>query len=60
MSEPSADTAAHGIATGSRSGAVSEMPDALRHDVRLLGELLGVIAESGGAELLADVERCGS
>ena len=57
MSEPSADTAAHGIATGSRSGAVSEMPDALRHDVRLLGELLGtVIAESGGPDLLADVE----
>lgn len=58
MSEPTTDTAAHGIATGSRSGAVSEMPEALRHDVRLLGELLGtVITESGGAELLADVER---
>lgn len=52
------DTAANGIATGSRRGAVSEMPDALRHDVRLLGELLGtVIAESGGDDLLADVER---
>lgn len=58
MAETSVDTAAHGIATGSRSGAVSEMPDALRHDVRLLGELLGtVIAESGGPDLLADVER---
>ena len=52
------DTAANGIATGSRLGAVLEMPDALRHDVRLLGELLGtVIAESGGDDLLADVER---
>lgn len=52
------DTAANGIATGSRLGAVLEMPDELRHDVRLLGELLGtVIAESGGDDLLADVER---
>ncbi|TDE97666.1 phosphoenolpyruvate carboxylase [Occultella glacieicola] len=34
------------------------MPDALRHDVRLLGELLGIVlTESGGPELLADVER---
>jgi phosphoenolpyruvate carboxylase len=60
MAEPTEDldTAAHGIATGSRSGAVSSMPDDLRHDVRLLGELLGtVIAESGGPDLLADVER---
>ncbi|GAB2619729.1 phosphoenolpyruvate carboxylase [Pseudactinotalea suaedae] len=60
MAEPTEnlDTAANGIATGSRTGAVSEMPDALRHDVRLLGELLGtVIAESGGEDLLADVER---
>ncbi|MFV0252027.1 MAG: phosphoenolpyruvate carboxylase [Beutenbergiaceae bacterium] len=52
------DTAAHGIATGSRTGAVSAMPEELRNDVRLLGELLGtVIAESGGEDLLADVER---
>ncbi len=34
------------------------MPDQLRRDVRLLGEMLGaVLAESGGEELLADVER---
>ena len=33
-------------------------PDALRDDVRLLGGLLGtVLRESGGADLLADVER---
>ncbi|MEV0196909.1 phosphoenolpyruvate carboxylase [Nonomuraea sp. NPDC050691] len=41
-----------------RSAAVTEMPDELRHDVRLLGKLLGqVIAEQGGEDLLADVER---
>ncbi|MDX5398876.1 MAG: phosphoenolpyruvate carboxylase, partial [Actinomycetes bacterium] len=34
------------------------MPDALRADVRLLGELLGqVLTEAGGPELLEDVER---
>ncbi|MQA87661.1 MAG: phosphoenolpyruvate carboxylase [Streptosporangiales bacterium] len=34
------------------------MPPPLRRDVRLLGELLGsVLAEYGGPELLADVER---
>ncbi|MEV6151091.1 phosphoenolpyruvate carboxylase [Nonomuraea sp. NPDC052129] len=41
-----------------RSAAVTEMPDELRKDVRLLGKLLGqVIAEQGGEDLLADVER---
>ncbi|GAA3471548.1 phosphoenolpyruvate carboxylase [Nonomuraea roseola] len=41
-----------------RHSAVSEMPDELRRDVRLLGELLGqVIAEQGGPDLLEDVER---
>ncbi|MFI7441260.1 phosphoenolpyruvate carboxylase [Nonomuraea indica] len=41
-----------------RSAAVTEMPEELRHDVRLLGKLLGqVIAEQGGEDLLADVER---
>ena len=51
-------TPANGIATGSRSGAIDQMPDVLRHDVRLLGELLGtVLTESGGADLLADVEK---
>ena len=40
-----------------RSVAVTEMPDELRHDVRLLGKLLGqVLAEQGGEDLLADVE----
>ncbi|MGI5118943.1 phosphoenolpyruvate carboxylase [Marinactinospora thermotolerans] len=34
------------------------MPDRLRSDVRLLGETLGtILAESGGEDLLADVER---
>ncbi|SED75541.1 phosphoenolpyruvate carboxylase [Ruania alba] len=56
--EATVTTPANGIATGSRTGAVLEMPDALRHDVRLLGEMLGtVLTESGGPELLADVER---
>ncbi|ACQ80980.1 Phosphoenolpyruvate carboxylase [Beutenbergia cavernae DSM 12333] len=41
-----------------RGGAVHEMPDELRADVRLLGELLGeVLSETGGPELLDDVER---
>jgi phosphoenolpyruvate carboxylase len=41
-----------------RHDARHEMPEQLRTDVRLLGELLGqVILEFGGPELLADVER---
>ncbi|MBB5999345.1 phosphoenolpyruvate carboxylase [Streptomonospora salina] len=41
-----------------RDSARQEMPDQLRGDVRLLGEMLGtVMAESGGEDLLADVER---
>ncbi|HOA87283.1 MAG: phosphoenolpyruvate carboxylase [Microbacteriaceae bacterium] len=41
-----------------RAEAGSELPAELRADVRLLGELLGrVLAEAGGDELLADVER---
>ncbi|MBB6170048.1 phosphoenolpyruvate carboxylase [Nocardiopsis mwathae] len=41
-----------------RDSARQEMPDQLRGDVRLLGEMLGtVLAESGGEDLLADVER---
>ncbi|GII82669.1 phosphoenolpyruvate carboxylase [Sphaerisporangium siamense] len=41
-----------------RNSAVSEMPDELRADVRMLGESLGrVIAEDGGPDLLSDVER---
>ncbi|RBQ17135.1 phosphoenolpyruvate carboxylase [Spongiactinospora rosea] len=45
-------------ASAERHSAVVEMPDELRADVRMLGELLGqVIAEHGGPGLLADVER---
>ncbi|WP_236683801.1 phosphoenolpyruvate carboxylase [Demequina flava] len=41
-----------------RSLARHDVPDPLRDDVRLLGGLLGqVIAESGGNDLLRDVER---
>ena len=41
-----------------REAARQEIPDPLRRDVRLLGELLGkVIADYGGANLLRDVER---
>ena len=36
----------------------AELPEQMRRDVRLLGELLGeVISESGGQDLLDDVER---
>ena len=51
---------------GGTSGAVgtgrerdsAELPDPMRRDVRLLGEMLGeIISESDGADLLADVER---
>jgi phosphoenolpyruvate carboxylase len=41
-----------------RQSVAAEMPEEMRADVRLLGELLGqVIAESGGPDLLEDVER---
>ncbi len=41
-----------------RDSARQEMPDPLRNDVRLLGEMLGrVVAESCGADLLDDVEQ---
>jgi phosphoenolpyruvate carboxylase len=36
----------------------AELPDLMRRDVRLLGDILGeVISESAGPDLLADVER---
>jgi len=51
-------TPANGIASGSRSGAIGQMPDALRRDVHLLGDILGtVLTESGGPGLLQDVEK---
>jgi phosphoenolpyruvate carboxylase len=41
-----------------RERARLEMPEPLRRDVRLLGELLGqVLREYGGDDLLADVEE---
>ncbi|HWJ85017.1 MAG TPA: phosphoenolpyruvate carboxylase [Cellulomonas sp.] len=41
-----------------RVRASHEIPEPLRNDVRVLGEFLGrVLAEAGGADLLADVER---
>ena len=45
-------------ATGSREDARFEVPEALRRDVRLLGDVLGeVLREYGGQALLDDVER---
>jgi phosphoenolpyruvate carboxylase len=42
---------------GTREAARQEIPPALRRDIRMLGELLGqVVADSGGAKLLRDVE----
>src|SRR5580693_3818251 len=46
-----------GGSTG-RERESAALPEAMRRDVRLLGEVLGeVISESAGADLLADVER---
>lgn len=46
------------VGSAERDSARQEMPDQLRSDVRLLGETLGtVMSESGGADLLEDVER---
>jgi phosphoenolpyruvate carboxylase len=46
------------IVTGPRERESAELPQLMRRDVRLLGDVLGeVISESGGADLLADVER---
>ncbi|HEX6578899.1 MAG TPA: phosphoenolpyruvate carboxylase [Jiangellaceae bacterium] len=45
-------------ATGSREAARFDVPEALRADVRLLGDTLGeILREYGGPALLADVER---
>ena len=41
-----------------RDSARQEVPEQLRNDVKLLGEMLGtVLRESGGEDLLADVEK---
>src|SRR6516164_6372250 len=41
-----------------RSRDRAELPEPMRRDVRLLGDLLGeVIRDSAGLDLLADVER---
>ena len=46
------------MATNDRIRDSAELPERMRRDVRLLGDVLGeVISESGGAGLLADVER---
>jgi phosphoenolpyruvate carboxylase len=54
-----ADDEAAGAAGGpGRARDSAALPDQMRRDVRLLGEVLGeVISESAGADLLADVER---
>ena len=44
--------------SGPRERDSAELPDLMRRDVRLLGDMLGeVISESDGTDLLADVER---
>src|SRR5690625_4640566 len=58
FADPLPSTPSEDIASGSRSGAAQEMPEELRADVRLLGELLGVVlAEASGPDLLEDVEK---
>jgi phosphoenolpyruvate carboxylase len=52
------DLASDTTAGTGRERDSAELPDAMRRDVRLLGEVLGeVISESAGPDLLADVER---
>ena len=53
------DDLAVGVTAGTgRERDSAELPELMRRDVRLLGEVLGeVISESAGADLLADVER---
>ena len=44
------------MASNDRDRDSAELPEGMRRDVRLLGDVLGeVISESGGADLLADV-----
>jgi phosphoenolpyruvate carboxylase len=56
---PADDDLAVGATPGpGRARDSAELPEVMRRDVRLLGEILGeVISESAGADLLADVER---
>src|SRR5919108_2259387 len=59
MSRPSSEDAHEARRSqAKRETARQEIPPELRRDVRLLGDMLGrVIADSGGASLLRDVER---
>ena len=51
-------TYASDVAGTGRERDSAALPELMRRDVRLLGEVLGeVISESAGADLLADVER---
>jgi phosphoenolpyruvate carboxylase len=54
-----ADDLTVGVTAGTgRERDSAELPEQMRRDVRLLGDILGeVIVESAGADLLADVER---
>jgi phosphoenolpyruvate carboxylase len=55
---PGDDLATRVTAGPGRERDSAELPEQMRRDVRLLGEILGeVISESAGADLLADVER---
>jgi phosphoenolpyruvate carboxylase len=55
---PSADEPLSADDSAARQVRSGEVPEALRADVRFLGELLGrVLAESGGQDLLDDVEK---
>ena len=55
---PADDLAVSAAAGAGRARDSADLPEVMRRDVRLLGEILGeVISESAGADLLADVER---
>src|SRR6201992_4270428 len=55
---PADDLAADAAAGAGRARDSAELPDQMRRDTRLLGDILGeVISASGGPDLLADVER---
>ena len=55
---PADDQTEDGTAGTGRARDSAALPEQMRRDVRLLGEVLGeVISESAGADLLADVER---